>query len=290
MTQLHGGSRDLLEAPPTTRATSQDHKDVASRAQLAVQRRRWRSPSPTHAPTPNLCLGKAISPWLGFKFTATKLRGGSASGAVQIAEIRSKNCSGIALSFSQIGCTATNPGGHNPTGMGPENAIDGSYTSAWLDLNNKPLIISCPQRISKRGGLISIIVQQITFVTAADHPERDPVQWKFEARQRATGHWSQIQAESLDYNTPMYRRTRLPFFDTDCVGSGCTPAPTTWTPTTRAPTTLAPSLAPTSGTPTTAPSLPQDHPTNQCRANVSQLSTEIIQAGTIELAEVALAR
>ena len=50
-------------------------------------------------------------------------------------------------------------------------------------------------------------------------PERDPVQWKLEASNSASGPWALLQAQRTDYSTPTTRAAKLPCFSVSSSGN-----------------------------------------------------------------------
>eukprot|EP00756_Hemistasia_phaeocysticola_P044001 Hpha_TRINITY_DN17583_c0_g1::TRINITY_DN17583_c0_g1_i1::g.92561::m.92561 len=89
--------------------------------------------------------------------------------SVQMAEFRVK--SGEAV-LNLTATTATSPTGNSPSNEGPSNLIDGNVTSKWLDWRKAPFEITLK---------VPSFVTAFTFVTANDHPERDPVRWVLSA-------------------------------------------------------------------------------------------------------------
>jgi hypothetical protein len=137
--------------------------------------------------------GKA---WKWVKFTPEKLRDENSANSVQIAEIlfRYKGDNVEALS-------AENPGGDTPSGEDASKAIDGDVNTKWLDFNKGYLRVKF-KKLSR--------IDEFAFITAGDHPERDPVRWKLEGSVDDK-EWETIQEQILDYNTPYERDTSIPW-------------------------------------------------------------------------------
>jgi hypothetical protein len=145
-----------------------------------------------------LCLGTEAQQNVTYRFTPTKLRGGT---IVQIAEIQFRtpgSNDSVVISNAQ----ATNAGGSNPANEGPEKAIDGDLYSKWLDRNGGPLVVSWATRIS---------IDAFRFVTANDVINRDPMQWKLEVF--SGNSWIILHQQITDYATTSQRHTPTPWFE-----------------------------------------------------------------------------
>jgi len=125
------------------------------------------------------------------------MMGKDASGVpIHISEIEFKNVSGI---VSLAGVVARNPGGLNPSGEGPEKAIDGDRNTKWLDFSRAPIVIVFPRPIT---------LTSFRFVTSKDSADRDPTRWMLEGsngkgwtllHMQNTDHVSQLRAEATDW-------------------------------------------------------------------------------------------
>src|SRR6187402_2304833 len=81
-----------------------------------------------------------------FRFTQTKLRDGASANSIQISEFD------LLFQGTRLtGATATNPGGNNPVGQAPAQAVDGSVTTKWLDFNKKALVLTFPAAVTADG-------------------------------------------------------------------------------------------------------------------------------------------
>ncbi|KAK3287746.1 hypothetical protein CYMTET_4755 [Cymbomonas tetramitiformis] len=67
---------------------------------------------------------------------------------------------------------ASNPYGDNPAGQGPDQAVDGSGETKWVDRNHGPLVLQPAE---------ATLLSAYSWVTADDCPSRDPVSWYLEA-------------------------------------------------------------------------------------------------------------
>jgi hypothetical protein len=140
------------------------HVGVPKNAAGATNKRKPGMPNKPVMPR-TLKLG-ATGPWSHLRFTATKIRGQNhAHPFAQVGEFEFFNSKGVIS-----GITATNPGGNNPSGEGPAQAVDGSLRTKWLDKNNKPIIFALPG---------AQLVDSFNFATGFDsgNIHRDPVQW-----------------------------------------------------------------------------------------------------------------
>jgi hypothetical protein len=99
------------------------------------------------------------------------------------------------------GATASNPGGSNPEGEGPSQAIDNNVNTKWLDFNIQPLIIDFGQ---------NTLVDSYTFATANDVNTRDPIGWDFSGSNNNST-WVELNSQ-YNYDTPLSRFTYLPYF------------------------------------------------------------------------------
>eukprot|EP00931_Biecheleriopsis_adriatica_P036441 TRINITY_DN20995_c0_g1_i4.p1 TRINITY_DN20995_c0_g1~~TRINITY_DN20995_c0_g1_i4.p1 ORF type:complete len:4051 (+),score=916.23 TRINITY_DN20995_c0_g1_i4:977-12154(+) len=121
-------------------------------------------------------------------------------------------CNGEAVSLSD-GCYASQDNGNNPYGEGPDQAIDSNPDTKWLDFNKKPLIVTWPSPIT---------VDSFRFTTGNDFPNRDPVQWVVEGRNRESeseSRWVLLHQQTKSYNPPSDRNSATEWF------SFCTDAP-----------------------------------------------------------------
>jgi autotransporter-associated beta strand protein len=103
-----------------------------------------------------------------YRFTATQLRSGLATGAVQVSELELLN-GGLPVDLT--GATATSPGGNSPINESPAQLIDGNIATKWLDFNNAPVVIDFG---------VATAVDGYRLTTGNDAPERDPVRWTIE--------------------------------------------------------------------------------------------------------------
>jgi len=147
-----------------------------------------------------------------FRFTVLKVRGDPSNpdvskfqNTLQISEITFR---GGGIDIDMAGVVATNPGGlHSPYPWyheGPEMAIDGDTSTKWLDGSSlsSSLVLEFPR---------STYADQFSFITANDHPARDPVSWRVEGSNDAAS-WTTLQTES-DYATSEERFFQSKWFD-----------------------------------------------------------------------------
>jgi hypothetical protein len=90
---------------------------------------------------------------------------------------------------------ARNPHGRNPGAEGPDNALDGSAHTKWLDYNKGALecrIASGPTKITRYA-----------LVTANDAPNRDPVRWVLEGRLGEDGEWRVLDDKDMGEDQPV---------------------------------------------------------------------------------------
>jgi len=132
------------------------------------------------------------------RFKATKLRNGTATGLVQLAEFGFQN-NGNAVAISSV----TNPGGNNPVNEEVDKVIDGLTTTKWLDTTNGYLIFDLGE---PNPPLDENRVTDYSFITANDATDRDPLQWTLEGSNDQTA-WTLIENVNFDYPTTLTRFT-----------------------------------------------------------------------------------
>ena len=149
-----------------------------------------------------------------FRFTVTKVRDNTSDlpaypiGMMQMAEFEIL-FAGTRVSYT--GATATNPGGFNPTNQEPSKAIDGNTSTVFLDMSGNGTVGS------NTTGVIKSWVLQIDFgsqraidgfryMTAADVPGRDPVQWILEGS-NDNSTWTTIHRQDTDATITTSRTT-----------------------------------------------------------------------------------
>ncbi|MDB4687690.1 discoidin domain-containing protein [Akkermansiaceae bacterium] len=138
------------------------------------------------------------------RFTPVRLKGdlpGIASAdSIQIADFQF-----FEGSTERVPIEASNPGGANPGGEGPEKLIDGDADTKWLDFNKGCVIFDF-------GSAVTIDCYR--FRTANDFLERDPVAWILEGSDGQAA-WSIIEAitvrqddyrEDFNHFTPSARK------------------------------------------------------------------------------------
>jgi len=128
-----------------------------------------------------------------FRFYPTAARGpGAGRLPIQISEISFYVHTKKVYMASAI---ATNPDGEND-GYEPQNTVDVSPATKWLDHNRKPLILEFPQPKH---------LDSFSFTTCNDHTEYDPVKWYFDASNDGTN-WETLHEQMLvPYATPLAR-------------------------------------------------------------------------------------
>jgi GLEYA domain/F5/8 type C domain len=148
-----------------------------------------------------------------FRFTVTKVRDITQDptypvGMMQMTEFELL-FAGTRVSYS--GATATNQGGFNPTNQEPSKAIDGNTSTVFLDMSGNGTVSS------NATGVIKSWVLQIDFgsqraidgyryMTGADVPGRDPVQWILEGS-NDNSTWTTIQRQDTDATITASRTT-----------------------------------------------------------------------------------
>jgi hypothetical protein len=138
---------------------------------------------------------KSQGPWTYLKFTPTKIRNPEhVQTYVQVGEFEFFSNMGVIS-----GVTATNPGGDNPPGEGPAEAVDGSLRTKWLDRKGKPIIFRLPQQT---------FVDSFNFATGFDkgNKHRDPVRWTLEGSNNQR-EWETVHKATTDWDAPEKRRT-----------------------------------------------------------------------------------
>lgn len=148
-----------------------------------------------------------------FRFSVTKVRDNTADlpsypvGMMQMAEFEIL-FAGTRVNFT--GATATNPGGYNPSGQDASKAIDGNTGSVFLDMSGNGVV-------GADTGAVQSWVLQIDFgsqraidgfryLTAADVPGRDPVQWVLEGSNDAST-WVTLHRQDTDATITTSRTT-----------------------------------------------------------------------------------
>eukprot|EP01062_Namystynia_karyoxenos_P005964 TRINITY_DN12073_c0_g1_i1.p1 TRINITY_DN12073_c0_g1~~TRINITY_DN12073_c0_g1_i1.p1 ORF type:complete len:994 (+),score=195.18 TRINITY_DN12073_c0_g1_i1:79-3060(+) len=97
---------------------------------------------------------------------------------------------------------ATNPGGNNPIGEGPEHVLDASNETKWLDFNREPLVMRFPSAVSP---------DSFTFTTASDSPDRDPIRWGLDASDNGV-QWTEVSKQEVDYPVQLARSLQSAHF------------------------------------------------------------------------------
>jgi len=133
-----------------------------------------------------------------YRFVPLKLRDATTAKSVQIGEIYFST-GGVVMDMADA--VATNPQGNNPPDEDPEKAIGGLTDRKWLDRNKGALVVEFPHGVH---------IDQFSFATANDHPERDPVSWRVDGSQDAAT-WTTLQTES-DFGTSVLRLFRSNWF------------------------------------------------------------------------------
>jgi len=130
-------------------------------------------------------------PYRFYQLIPTGLRDDGSANSVQIAEFH------LLLGTNRVtGAIASNPGGRNPSGEGPQQGQDGNPDTKWLDFNKTmPLVLDFGAPVVVDGYRLS---------SANDAPERDPVSWRIEGSQNGV-HWSLLD-EQAGYPFPEDRR------------------------------------------------------------------------------------
>jgi hypothetical protein len=118
-----------------------------------------------------------------------------AADAVQLSELE-MSFEGARLA----GATATNPGGSNPAGQGPDNAMDGDLESKWYDSNRGALLLDFGAPVRVDG---------YSWATADDQPTRDPVRWRLEGSNNGSD-WTLLDDRTqADHDVPETRKKYL---------------------------------------------------------------------------------
>jgi len=132
-----------------------------------------------------------------FQFITRRTRGGQ--DLMQLSEVKFRY-KGQDVVLHDKGCTASNPGGHSPHHESASMAIDGNKESKWLDFDRKPLLISCKQ---------SFRVDEVTYVTANDASERDPIEWTVKGK--LEDKWVELLVKKYDFPSGKHQY-QLPWF------------------------------------------------------------------------------
>lgn len=121
-------------------------------------------------------------PYRFHRLVPTGLRDDAAANSVQVAEFD------LLLGNRRVtGAVASNPGGRNPSGEGPQQGVDGDLQTKWLDFNKStPLVLDL-------GG--PAVVDGYRLASANDAPERDPVSWRVEGSLDGV-HWALMDEQS----------------------------------------------------------------------------------------------
>lgn len=131
------------------------------------------------------------------RYSITKRQGGTGSNLVQLSEFEFYNGDATVAANKVTIAGATNPGGNDINGsQGPGFLYDGSFTTKWLDANNKPVIFDF--------GETPKTFDRYLFVTGNDAVDRDPIQWKLEGSNDQS-RWDLIENVDFDYPTPVAR-------------------------------------------------------------------------------------
>lgn len=149
-----------------------------------------------------------------FRFTVTKVRDNTSEGAsypvgmMQMAEFEIL-FAGTRVSYS--GATATNPSGFNPTGQDASKAIDGNTGSVFLDASGNGTT-----GLGATGPVKSWVLQidfgsqraidGFRYVTGADVPGRDPIQWILEGS-NDNSTWVTLHRQATDASITTSRTT-----------------------------------------------------------------------------------
>ena len=126
--------------------------------------------------------------------------------AVQLGELKLYGAEGDLIDLSR--CTASNPGGDNPSAaQGPEGALKSSPENRWVDRNSQPLIVEF-QAPTKVG--------MYTFKTAKDFADAavEPVSWTLEGLPDANAEWLTLDIQEL-VKIPSERNTDFPLITLD---------------------------------------------------------------------------
>lgn len=128
-----------------------------------------------------------------YRFTPTRMR-----------QRNSPCCHLCAIHFRSRGvpvnmavATASNPGGRCIAGDGPEEMVDGKLSTRWADLHRGPLVLKFPAPVH---------VDEISFTTAGDLPDCDPVRWMLEGSQNGSS-WILLHSQVSDFPMPVERVT-----------------------------------------------------------------------------------
>jgi len=117
---------------------------------------------------------------------------------VQVSEIIFK---AAGMPISMAGVEPQNVGGSNPPYETPLQAIDGNMATKWLDFASQPLTLHFPRPVP---------IQEFGFITANDHPERDPVKWLLEGA-RSDGVFHVLHDQQARYPTPTERHSPIKY-------------------------------------------------------------------------------
>ena len=121
---------------------------------------------------------------------------------------------GTRVSYS--GASATNPGGSNPSGEGPENGIDNNTSTKFLDRSGNGTIGLEVFGVTK-SWVLQIdfgsrrTVDGFRYITGGDVDGRDPVQWVLEGSNDAST-WTTIHKQSTDATITTSRTTATQVF------------------------------------------------------------------------------
>ena len=153
---------------------------------------------------------------------------GESNGIIQVGELQLMSGGyDIAWNGSVV---AINPGGSNPTPEGPQNAVDGTADTKWLDLN-----FSGGSNIGSSvlvvDNSVDITFDSYYYVTAVDstiYPDRNPISWTLYGSSDGSS-WAALHSVN-DATIPAFDQTPTSIFS--LVAATPTPTPTpTETPT-----------------------------------------------------------
>eukprot|EP01065_Artemidia_motanka_P052503 TRINITY_DN9503_c0_g1_i1.p1 TRINITY_DN9503_c0_g1~~TRINITY_DN9503_c0_g1_i1.p1 ORF type:complete len:485 (+),score=171.78 TRINITY_DN9503_c0_g1_i1:100-1554(+) len=94
-----------------------------------------------------------------------RMREAELTESVQMAEFRIRKGDDL-IDLSAAGAASAT--GNSPAREGPMNLVDGNSSTKWLDWRKAPFEVTLP---------VPTQITDFTYVTADDHPERDPVWW-----------------------------------------------------------------------------------------------------------------
>lgn len=132
-----------------------------------------------------------------YRFTPTKMRS-----SMMRNSRHGDFCQLCALHFQHHGtpllmsqATVTNPGGRNLPGDGPEHLVDGKLSTKWADAHRGAVVLKFPS---------PVLVDAISFTTAADMPECDPLCWILEGSRNGSS-WTLLHSQARPFPMPTAR-------------------------------------------------------------------------------------